>query len=196
KAIDAMKDCYAEAEKIGRDNKLEGFYYPALNRLSAEFALGNGPVSLEPQAVASIRADLDSMVRDKPDFWNVVSQIELRLYESLSRGDLAAEVSKIVAAYDDLHLRIQMEWMWSSVYDQAQFVLPKYAKSGSASEQEATKRVIGRLGELSGRSNGESTRSEAAEGRSTIAAESRPVTPASRIPRPRTTSPSRPRPRP
>src|SRR5262249_4404333 len=111
----------------------------------------NGPVPLDLQAVASIHADLDSMVRDKPDFWNVVSQIELRLYESLSRGDLATEVSKIIAAYDDLHLRSQMEWMWSSVYDQAQFVLPKYAKNASTREQAATKRVIDRLGELSGR---------------------------------------------
>jgi len=194
-AISAMKGYYEEAERIGRDNKLEGFFYPALNRLSAEFASGVGPVPLDPQAVAVIRADLDSMARDKPDFWNVVSQIELRLYESLSRGDLAIEVSKIIAAYDDLHLRIQLEWMWSSVYDQAQFVLPKYAKNAPATEQEATKRVMDRLGELSGRSNRESARTDAAESRS-VTTGSRPVTSSSRIVRPRKTSSGRPRPRP
>jgi hypothetical protein len=154
-AIAAMKRYYEQAEGIGRDNKLEGFFYPALNRLSAEFARGDGAVQLDSQAVAAIRADLDSMVRDKPDFWNVVSQTELRVYESLARGDLADEVTRIIAAYDDLNLRIQTEWMWSSVYDQAQFVLPKYAKGASAKEQEAAKRVIDRLGELSGRSQSE-----------------------------------------
>jgi hypothetical protein len=152
--IAAMKDSYERAEQIGRDNKLDDFFYPALNRLSAEFAL-DGSVQLDPQAVAAIRAALDTMVRDKPEFWSVVGQTELRVYESLSRGDLAGEVSKIIAAYDDLHLRIQTEWMWSSVYDQAQFVLPKYAKGASAKEQEAAKRVIDRLGELSGRSQSE-----------------------------------------
>src|SRR4030095_8808481 len=122
---------YEQAENIGRENKIEGFYYPALNRLSAEFALSNEPVQLDAQVVDAIRADLDAIVRDKPNFWNVVSQTELRLYESLSRGNLAMEVQKIIAAYDDLHLRIQQEWMWSSVYDQARFVLPKYSKRAS-----------------------------------------------------------------
>jgi tetratricopeptide (TPR) repeat protein len=150
-AIAAMKRHYEEAERFGRDNRVEGFFYPALNRLAAEFALGDGPVQLDPQATAAIRADLESSVRDKPDFWSVVSQTELQVYESLSRGDLAAQVDRIVAAYDDLHLRIQMEWMWRSVYDQAQFVLPKYAKGAPPPEQEAARRVIARLGELSGR---------------------------------------------
>ncbi|MGH8575271.1 MAG: tetratricopeptide repeat-containing protein [Gammaproteobacteria bacterium] len=150
-AIESMKRYYEQAESIGRDNKIAGLYYPALNHLSAEFALGTGPVQLDPQRVEAIRADLDAIVRDKPDFWNVVSQTELQLYESLSRGDLAREVHKIIAAYDDLHLRIQQEWMWSSVYDQAKFVLPKYSKRASREEQEAVTRLIDRLRALSGR---------------------------------------------
>ena len=108
-------------------------------------------MQLDPQAIAAIRADLDAIVRDKPDFWNVVSQTELRLYESLARGDLAGEVQKIIAAYDDLHLRIQQEWMWRSVYDQAKFVLPKYSKRASAEEQDAVTRLVERLRVLSGR---------------------------------------------
>jgi hypothetical protein len=149
--IAAMKRYYEQAESIGRDSQLEGFFYPALNRLSAEFALGNGRVELDPQRMAAIRADLDSTLRDNPDFWSVVSQTELEMYESLSRGDLANQVPRIIAAYDDLNLRVQTQWMWSSVYDQAQFVLPKYAKDASADEKQAAQRVIDRLGELSGR---------------------------------------------
>jgi len=156
-AIAAMRTYYEQAERIGREHKLSDFFYPALNRLSAEFALGNGPVQLDPQAVAAIRANLESAVRDKPDFWSVVGQTELLVYEALERGDLAAQASTIIAAYDDLQLRIQTEWMWASVYDQAQFVLPKYAKRASPNEREAAKRVIDRLATLSGRPPSDST---------------------------------------
>jgi hypothetical protein len=180
--IAAMKESYERAEQIGRDNKLEDFFYPALNRLAAELALA-GSAQLDPQAVAAIRAALDSMVRDKPEFWSVVGQTELRLYESLSRGDLADECPRIIAAYDDLHLRIQTEWMWSSVYDQAQFVLPKYAKGASAKEQEAARRVIDRLGELSGRSQTQPA--------ATVAADRPPRAPARRRSRTRRRQPGR-----
>jgi hypothetical protein len=150
-AIESMKRYYEQAESIGRDNKIEGFYYPAINRLSAEFALGTGPVQLDPQALEAIRADLEAIVGEKPDFWNVVSQTDLRLYESLSRGNLAVEVQKIIAAYDDLHLRVQQGWMWSSVYDQAKFVLTKYSRRASPEEREAVTRLVERLRVLSGR---------------------------------------------
>ena len=91
--------------------------------MSAEFVLAKGAVTLNPSAVGAIRGDLDAIVLAKPDFWNVVSQIELRVYESLSRDDLAQHVERIIAAFDDLHLRVPQEWMWSSVHDQAKFVL-------------------------------------------------------------------------
>jgi len=146
-----MKHYYERAESIGRVNKIEGFYYPALNRISVEFALGTGPVQLDSQAIAAIRADLDAIVRDKPDFWNVVSQTELRVYESLARADLAGEIEKIIAAYDDLHLRMQQEGMWRSVYDQAKFVLPKYSKRASPGEQDAVTHLVEHLRVLSGR---------------------------------------------
>jgi hypothetical protein len=150
-AIASMRLAYEQAEQIGRDNKIEGFYYPALNRLSAEFAMSDTPVRLDLHIVEAIRADLDAIVRDRPDFWNVVSQTDLLLYESLSRGDLASEVERIIAAYDDLHLRIQSPRNWGSVYDQAVFVLPKYARRASREEQEAVTRLIDRLKVLSGR---------------------------------------------
>jgi hypothetical protein len=151
-AIASMKGYYEQGERVGRETSTNGFYYPALNRLSAEFALGGGPVPLDPQVVEAIRADLDAIVRDQPDFWNVVSQTDLRLYEALARGNLAADVQNIIAAYDDLHKRIQLEWMWSSVYDQAMFVLPKYAKRASLEEQDAVARIVERLRVLSSRS--------------------------------------------
>ena len=61
------------------------------------------------------------------------------------------QVTNIIAAYDDLHLRIQADWMWGSVYDQATFVLPKYAKRASREEQDAITRLVDRLRVLSGR---------------------------------------------
>src|SRR4029078_10630171 len=36
-ALVSMKSDYERAETFGRANRIEGFYYPALNRLSAEF---------------------------------------------------------------------------------------------------------------------------------------------------------------
>jgi hypothetical protein len=149
-AIELMKDAYAQAEKTGRDNNLAGFFYPALNRLSAQFALSGGPTELDPVALQAVREQLDAAVRDSPDFWSVVGQSELRVYEALARGDLAGDVDKIIAAYDDLHLRIQQGWMWQSVYDQAHFVLSKYT-NGEAAERQAARRLVQHLSVLSGR---------------------------------------------
>ena len=50
-----------------------------------------------------------------------------------------------------LHLRIQQEWMRSSVYDQATFVLPKYSKWAPPEEGSAAARLIEHLSVLSGR---------------------------------------------
>jgi CHAT domain-containing protein len=164
-AIESMKRYYEQGEVIGRDNKLEDFFYPALNRLAAEFALSGGPVALDRQAVDAIRADLDAAVRHKPDFWSVVGQTELRVYESLSRGDLAKEIHSVIAAYDDVNLRVQQEWMWRSVYDQADFVLSKYS-NGEPEEKEAASLLIDHLATLSGQPRSRDRESAQSGGRS------------------------------
>ena len=151
-ALEAMKKHYGRAEEIGRSGGGRGFYYPAINRLAAEFALDHdaGRVQLDAGTVDAIRQDLDAHVREKPDFWNVVSQTELDVYEALARGDLASSLDAVLDAYTDLHRRVGQQWMWASVYDQAEFVLPKYAKRAPAAEQEAATRLIAHLRTLAG----------------------------------------------
>jgi CHAT domain-containing protein len=152
-AIARMKEHYETAEKCGRTNGIPGFYYPALNRVAAELIMRPNrglPVQLDPAALADIREDLAAKVRDDPDFWSVVSQTELLMYEALARQDLAEHISTIAAAYDDLHGRVSQTWLWKSVYDQARFVLPKYMEHASSEEQTAGSWLMKRLASLAG----------------------------------------------
>src|SRR4029077_13853513 len=79
-AIEQMRTHYRKAEDLARDAEKAGrfsqpLFYPAMNRLAAQLALGEGP-PLDAAAVKEIR---DSMASVAPDFWSVVGQTEIDL---------------------------------------------------------------------------------------------------------------------
>ena len=89
-----------------------------------------------------LRTDLDVKTRDDPDFWSVAGRTELRLYEALARGGLAAEYAGIKAEYDDLWARVRAFGDWDSANVQLRFVLPRYMERASKAERSAASDLL------------------------------------------------------
>jgi tetratricopeptide repeat protein len=144
-AIQRMHECYLHAEGLARESKDANLFYPAMNRMAAEIILNagkNGWVGLHPDALTEVRENLVAKTKDDPDFWSSAGLVELDFYEALARraaadrsGKLAAEFPKLKQGYEDLYARVNSMGMWSSVYDQARFVLEKYAENVPAQEE-------------------------------------------------------------
>jgi hypothetical protein len=148
RAIAKMKTYYGQAEALGRKNQLPDFFYPALNRMAAELVLNAGRPGwkkFDAADVATVQQNLANKVRDDADFWSVVGLTELSLYQALANGDLTGRLDSIIGDYERLHARVSAGWRWSSVYDQARFVLPKYASAASARERKAAEALLNRL---------------------------------------------------
>jgi len=153
RAIASMKEHYEQAEALGRAGELPDRFYPAMNRIAAELALNAGRrgwKGLDRGAVAAVRQSLAAKVHDDPDFWSVVGQTELSLYEALGEGALSGKRASIEREYDDLHTRVSAKAMWASVRDQLQFVLPKYVRRTSGAERKAAEALLKHLKELAG----------------------------------------------
>ena len=143
-----MKLHYQNAEAIGREHGSSNIFYPALNRIAADLALNAGRrgwKGLDAGAVSSARSSLAAKVRDDPDFWSVVGQTDLDVYEAVARRDLAGRRGSIESAYEDLHARVGAPRSWASVYDTARFVLRKYAGRAAGAERKAASAVLKRL---------------------------------------------------
>ena len=64
--------------------------------------------------------------------------------------DAFRRASQIENAYQDLHARVNAARMWTSVYDTARFVLPKYGARASKAERAAATALLSRLQTLAG----------------------------------------------
>ncbi|HEY2815736.1 MAG TPA: CHAT domain-containing protein [Casimicrobiaceae bacterium] len=143
-AIENMKRSYQRAEKIARDTRDDGLFYPALNRMAAELIVDAGARNwpgFDPVALEEIRANLAAKTRDDPDFWSVAALTELRFYLALAERKLTDELGTIVGELDDLHVRVGASSMWGSVLDQMGFVLPAYERRSTATEKNAVARL-------------------------------------------------------
>jgi len=154
KALDAMKLHYERAADIAREQKLADAFYPALNCLAAELTANvgrRGWKGLDASVVKSTRASLKAKSGADPDYWSVVGEIELRLYEALAAGKLARERKSLEKEYDDLYRRVRTPRKWASVYDTAQFVLQKYSRKASAKEGQEAKTLLACVAKFAGR---------------------------------------------
>ncbi|MDO9316407.1 MAG: CHAT domain-containing protein [Burkholderiaceae bacterium] len=152
-ALRLMLASYSEAERLGRDAGLLDWYYPALNRLAAEVALGSlhtkgqpagrtRSAPLDADRLASVRQALVVKTRDDPDFWSVVGLTGLRMYEAIAQGSLAEQRAAIERDYDVLQVRMPSIPKWKSILDQLDFVLEGALSSGVATEREAALGLI------------------------------------------------------
>jgi hypothetical protein len=148
KAIEAMKLHYLRATEIGREGAASDIFYPALNYLCAELSLNAGRrgwKGLDPSMIESTRSSLDAKNFADPDFWSVIGQTELQLYMALAAGKLAGARESLARGYQDVYRRVSASWMWSSVYDTAQFVLRKYSMRTSDKERKAAEDILASL---------------------------------------------------
>ena len=147
-AINNMKASYARAEALARASDHSELFYPALNRMAAELIVDAGKkvwAKFNPTMLAEVRDSLAAQARDDPDFWSFVGVIELRMYIAIADQRLAAEQPEIEREFEDLFARVSAASMWSSVVDQASFVLPKYAARATAAEGRAARALLARL---------------------------------------------------
>jgi hypothetical protein len=145
KAIEAMKLHYLRAAEIGREGASPDLFYPAMNYLSAELSLNAGRrgwQGLDLSLIGATRASLEAKNLADPDFWSVVGQTELQLYTALAAGKLANARESLERGYQDVYRRVSAPWMWSSVYDTAQFVLRKYSLRTPDNERKAAEGLL------------------------------------------------------
>jgi hypothetical protein len=144
-AIEAMRLHYRNAVEIGHKDHASDVFYPALNYLAADLCLNAGRrgwKGFDSSIVQSTRTSLEAKNRGDPDFWSIVGETELKLYNAVSEGRLARERERLEKGYEDLHKRVSAPWLWSSVYDTAQFVLRKYSARASDKESRATHALL------------------------------------------------------
>jgi hypothetical protein len=148
-AIEAMKIHYQRAVAIGREREASNVFYPGLNYLAAELALNTGRrgwKGIDASVVEATGKSLDARTLADPDFWSVAGQTELRLYKALAGdGQLSSARDSIDLGFQDLHNRVSAAWMWASVYDNARFVLQKYAARAKGKEGKAAAALLDRL---------------------------------------------------
>lgn len=137
-ALREMQQHYAAAERIGREADRTDWTYPAMNRLAGELVLALAqavskdvaPAASQPHRVALDEACLETVAlalrqqsRDAPDFWSIVGQTELHLYQAIANGNLASAHDALLREYDSLHARMKGLGEWDTVLDQLDFVL-------------------------------------------------------------------------
>jgi hypothetical protein len=152
-ALERMQQHYARAEALAADDPDAEFFYPALNRIAADVALHAGRPNwqgLAPELISSVVAALEARGKADPDFWSIVGQTELRVYEALSAGDVAKAKPRLEEAWRDLHARVPSDHTWRSVYDTAHLVLSKYRERVTGGEREAADEILALLGEFAG----------------------------------------------
>lgn len=150
-ALERMEAAYGRAVSLGRAAQAPDLFYPALNALSARVArVRDLPTALDGPAVDDLRQELARRTRDDPDFWNVVGQVELALYEAVAAHQLHRRCEQLLEGYGSLLLRTRGSSNWGSVADQLDFVLYELAEAGPALEQEAVRRLRAGLREMLG----------------------------------------------
>ncbi|HEX5769008.1 MAG TPA: tetratricopeptide repeat-containing protein, partial [Burkholderiales bacterium] len=138
-AIEAVRRHYAAAEELGA--KSPDVFYPALNVIAVDVLARSGRVPAG--RFKAVREAIDARLRDDPDFWSAAGDIELMLYEALNAAALAPKLAALESGLEDLHARWPSKLMWSSVRDQARFVLPRYARRrGAPAEEDAALRLL------------------------------------------------------
>lgn len=148
KAIAHMGAHYARAAEAARGIGSDAFFYPGLNLLVADLAAHAGQArwpGLDATLVAQVQASLEAKARRDPDFWSVVGRTELQLLQAAAAGSVARSQAHVAAEFADLQRRVSAPTEWRSVYDTDRFVLDRYARHASATEQRACRELLAQL---------------------------------------------------
>ena len=121
-----------------------------MNRIAAQLALADAekrPTAMDHDTIALVRSSMRSV---PPDFWSVIGQTELDMYVSIAAGTLARDASRLIEDFRDHHGRVGNARLWSSVFDNATFVLSRYRTRANQAEAAAADRLLAALASLAG----------------------------------------------
>jgi hypothetical protein len=147
-ALKGMKEHYRHAADMAAARQPTEVLYSGLNLMAAELFLNAGRrrfKGFDPDLLATVKQSLEGKLKGDHDFWSAAAVPDLMLLEALAAGRLAASLTRIMDAYEDLHRRVDARWMWASVYDQAHFLLPRYAATASERERRAVETLFEQL---------------------------------------------------
>ncbi|HET9646255.1 MAG TPA: CHAT domain-containing protein [Burkholderiaceae bacterium] len=129
KTVEMTAEAYRRAGDIGEQRQLANWYYPVLNRMAATLALATAARQqhdLDAGSLERIRAAIEQHHDTDPNFWSAVQAVELSFYKAIATRQLAQDLPKLLARYDDVHARVTSPKLWQSVVDQATFALSAY----------------------------------------------------------------------
>jgi hypothetical protein len=95
-----------------------------------------------------MQAEQSSLARaatERPSFWSVVGQIELRVLAALASQQLAVQSLELIAQFGELKARVPARRMWDSVHSEARFTLEPYQAIASAAERRAATALLDAL---------------------------------------------------
>jgi tetratricopeptide (TPR) repeat protein len=147
-ALRAMARHYGNAERLARDANADNLFYPAKNGISAELRLAfleRRPAELAVDRMRAVQESLARASSERPDFWSVVGQIELRVLVAVASQQLAGDSAALIAEFSDLKARVPARTMWDSVHSEARFTLEPYLGIASAAEQRAARALLDAL---------------------------------------------------
>jgi tetratricopeptide (TPR) repeat protein len=145
-ALARMEESYRRARTLATKSSPSGDFYPRMNVLAAQLvAASNGSAPIDVEELAAIRKLLADRVAASPDFWNVVGQTELKMYEALAAGTLAQVREALWQEFSEHHQRVGAPRMWYSVCDNATLVLRCYARERGGAEAKAADSLLDAL---------------------------------------------------
>jgi hypothetical protein len=95
--------------------------------------------------VERARASAQARLQRDPDFWSVVSLIEIDAFEAAGGNRLHAVLGSLLARADDLHSRAAAPKSWASVRDNAEYALRARLAHAAAAEKRALGDWLARL---------------------------------------------------
>ena len=145
-ALAEMRARYRAARELARSTASPDAFYPMINVLAADLAApAAGRPRIEAADLAAIRESLASRVAASPDFWSVVGETELRMYEAVAAGALAKAREALWREFSEHYRRVSAPGMWASVYDNASLILRRHAREHTGAEQKAAVTLLDAL---------------------------------------------------
>jgi hypothetical protein len=144
-AVEAMAAHYQSALEIGRERDAPDVFYPAINLIAAQLVLHAGTAKwkgLPPELFEEARRSVRGKNQSRPDFWSLVAEPELRLYEAVARNTLPKDLPAIERSFRDVFKRSQGGTQWSSVSDTTRFVLDPYIARGQPAAKKSARAVL------------------------------------------------------
>lgn len=147
-AVRKAAEAYRRAEALASESRHPDLFYPALNRMAAELVAGIADpawAGFDASATAAVRQSLQARNLQDPDFWSMVGLAELELYTALAGRRLVEHRPALEAGFADVHTHVPATSLWSSVADQAAFVLEPYRQVAAGTEGDAAAGLLALL---------------------------------------------------